>query len=200
MLLLSGLLLHLYRIIGQISEGSIAIHGATVWLSGPIRCSAHKSTHLVLQCVILLLQLIVLLFDPKMMLYFLCLVVMAHLHLMRPRFLQFFLEALLLVSKGLERQYDLLNLVLTLLEHFLLLTILTVEALSLASPLLLVPPRVFYLPIFDLDQLTQILILLLQRLVLGHYSLFLLFGLCDASLILLLLLAELSDLALQISH
>lgn len=96
-------MLHLYRIIGQIAEGSVAIHGATVWLSGPVCCSAHESAHLVLQCVVLLLQLIVLLFDPQMMLDLLCLVVVAHLHLMRPRFLQFFLETLLLVSEGLER-------------------------------------------------------------------------------------------------
>ena len=154
MLLLRSLLLHLYRIIGQIAEGGVAIHGATVWLSGTIRCSTHESTHLVLQCVVLLLQLIVLLLDPQMMLDLLSLVVVAHLHLMRPCFLQFFLEALFLVSEGLERQYDLLNLVLTLLEHFLLLTILTVETLSFAPTLLLVPSRVFYLPVLDLDQLT----------------------------------------------
>ena len=135
-----------------------------------------------------------------MMLNLLSLVVVAYLHLMRSRLFKFFLKALLLVSEGLKRQHDLLNLILALLEHFLLLAILAVEALSLASALLLVPPRVFNLPVLDLDQLTQVLILLLQCLILRHYGLFLLLGLRDASLVLFLLLAELSDLALQISH
>lgn len=61
-----------------------------------------------------------------MMLDLLSLVVMANLHLMTSHILHFFLQSLLLVSKSLQREHDLLNLILSLLQHLFLLTVLAI--------------------------------------------------------------------------
>ena len=65
---------------------------------------------------------------------------------------------------------------------------------------MLVPPRILNLTVLDLDQLAQVFVLFLQRLVLLHDGLLFLFGLGDAGLVLLLLLSKLSDFALEIGH
>ena len=99
LLLLRSLLLHLDRIVGQVTEGSVAVHRAPVCLVGS---TAHQSAHLVLQREVLLLQLVILLLNPQMMLNLLRLVVMAHLHLVRLCLLKFLLQALLLISESFE--------------------------------------------------------------------------------------------------
>lgn len=111
-MLLRSLLLHLDRIVGQVAESGVAVHRAPVCL---VSTTAHQPSHLVLQRKVLLLQLVVLLLDPQVMLDFLRLIVVAHLHLVRLRLLKFLFKTLLLISERLERQHDLLYLVLSLL-------------------------------------------------------------------------------------
>ena len=108
------------------------------------------------------------------MLDLLCLVIMTNLHFLASHLLQLLLQPLLLVSESLERQNDLLNLVLALLKHLLLLAILSVETLTLTSALLLVASRIFNLSVLDLDELAKVLVFLLERLILGHDCLLLL--------------------------
>ena len=108
------------------------------------------------------------------MLDLLCLVIMTNLHLLASHLLQLLLQPLLLVSESLERQNDLLNLVLALLKHLLLLAILSVETFTLTTALLFVASRIFNLSVLDLDELAKVLVFLLERLILGHDCLLLL--------------------------
>lgn len=100
------------------------------------------------------------------MLDLLGLIRVADLHLVRPHSLIFFLKTLLLISEDFECHDDLFDLVLALLQHLLHLTIVVVKALTFISTILLISSSLFDLPVFDLDQLSQVLVLLLQSLVL----------------------------------
>jgi len=193
--------LHLDGVVCKVAEGRIAVQRATVCSQVcPIVCAAHEPADLILQRVVLLLQLVVLLLDPQVVLNLLRLVVVTDLHLVAAHLLQLLLQALLLISERLERQHDLLDLILALLQHLLLLAVFTVEAFALTSALLLVAARILNLTVLDLDELAEILIFLPQRLVFLRDGLFFLLGLGNAGLVLLLLLAELGDLALQVGH
>ena len=163
LLLLRSLLLHLDGIVGQVTEGSVAVHRAPVCLVGS---TAHESAHLVLQREVLLLQLVILLLDPQMVLNLLRLVVVAHLHLVRLRLLKLLLQALLLISESFEGEHDLFDLVFALLKHLFLLAVLSVKSLAFPATLLLVAARVLDLAVLYLDQLSQIVVLFLESLVL----------------------------------
>ena len=128
LLLLGSLLLHLDGIIGKVTESGVTIEGA-IGLRGngcATSRAPHESAHLILQSVVFLLQLVVLFFYPQMVLDLLSLIVMANLHLMTSHILHFFLQSLLLVSKSLQSQHNLLNLILSLLQHLFLLTVFTI--------------------------------------------------------------------------
>lgn len=90
LVLLHSLLLHLDRIVGKVAESGVAVQGA-IRLGGPGIRTTHKSADLILQSVVFLLQLVVLFFDPEMMLDLLCLVIVANLHLMTSHLLYLFL-------------------------------------------------------------------------------------------------------------
>ena len=163
-------------------------------------CADHQPAHLLLERVILFFKLVVLLLDSEVVLDFLSLVVVANLHLLIAHLLKFSLQPFLLVSECLERQDKLLDLVFSLLEHLFLLPVVRVETLALTASVLLIASRVLDLAILDLDELSQILILFLERLVLGRDGLLLLLGLSHACLVLLVLLTQLRDFALQVSQ
>ena len=91
---------------------------------------------------------------------------MANLHLCTSQSLQLLLQTLLLISKGFKCHDNLLDFILPLLKHFLHLLVLSVETFSLTSAVFLIATRVLYLTILDLDEFSQIVVLLLEGLVL----------------------------------
>ena len=96
-----------------------------------------------------------------MVLNLLGLIVVADVHLLASHAFELFFKSLLLIREGLQSHDDLLNLILSLLKHLFLLAHLAIEAFPLSTALLFVAPRVFNLPVLDLNQLAQILILFL---------------------------------------
>ena len=121
---------------GEISERRIAIHRGCA--SARLLC--HEPPNLLLHGVVLLTKLVVLFLDTKVMLDLLGLVVVPGLHLLRPHALELLLKALFLIGKGLQRQHQLLDFILALLEHLFLLAHVAVEAFTLTTALLLVAP------------------------------------------------------------
>ena len=111
--------------------------------------------------IILFLKLVVLFLDSEVVLNLLGLIVVANVHLLASHAFKLFFEPLFLICEGLQSHDDLLNLILSLLQHLFLLAYLAIEALPLSTAFLFVAPGVFNLPILDLNQLAQILILFL---------------------------------------
>lgn len=152
------LLLHLGR---QVSKGGIAVEsslGLGSWRTSSLH---HQPSNLLLKRIILFLKLVVLFLDSEVVLNLLGLIVMADVHLLASHAFELFLEPLLLICEGLQSHDDLLNLILPLLKHLFLLAHLSIEAFPLSTALLFVAPGVFDLPVLDLNQLAQILILFL---------------------------------------
>ena len=152
------LLLHLGR---QVSKGGIAVEstlGLGAWCTSSLH---HQPANLLLKRIILFFKLVVLFLDSEVVLNLLGLIVVADVHLLASHAFELFFESLLLICEGLQSHDDLLNLILSLLEHLFLLAHLTIEAFPLSTALLFVAPGVFNLPVLDLNQLAQILILFL---------------------------------------
>lgn len=97
-----------------------------------------------------------------MVLDFLRLVGVANRHLLGPHPLIFFFQSLLFISEDLKGHHDFFDLVFSLRKHILHLSVVVMETFSLVPAVLLVASSLLNLPIFDLDQLSQILILFLQ--------------------------------------
>ena len=135
-----------------------------------------------------------------MVLDFLRLILVPCRRLLSAYALDFFLKALLLISEGLEGQDQLFDLVLALLQHFLLFPHVGIQAFPLTSTLLLIPSAILDLAVLYLDELAQILVFFLESLVFGDDRFFFLLGLRHPGFILLLLITQLSDFPLQIGH
>jgi len=99
---------------------------------------------------------------------------MSNLHLRVTHAFDLLFKSFLLISKRLQGQDDLFDLILALLEHLLKLPDFAIETLSLATSFLLIASRVFNLAILDRDKFSEIFILLFQRLILAYNRLFLL--------------------------
>ena len=152
------LLLHLGR---QVSKGGIAVEstlGLGAWCTSSLH---HQPANLLLKRIILFFKLVVLFLDSEVVLNLLGLIVVADVHLLASHAFELLFESLLLIREGLQCHDDFLDLILSLLKHLFLLAHLAIEAFPLSTALLFVTPGVFNLPVLDLNQLAQILILFL---------------------------------------